>query len=203
MTEPDMNQPEIAKTQHTAKPPLNLEHDAEIVISEQAIDKAIRQIAEKLNQEYAQLQYQNAPIKVYCVMNGGLYFAGQLLRYLTFPLELSYLHATRYGKNARGSELFWKTRPSADAVNSNHILLLDDIFDEGLTLEAIDTECRHFNPQSVQSVVLIDKKHQCKPKNGFKPDFIGLEVEDRYIFGCGMDYQGLWRNLPAVYALKS
>ena len=136
-------------------------------------------------------------------MNGGLYFSGQLLRYLDFPLQLSYLHASRYGNKTRGSDLQWQTRPKPDTIRNSHILLMDDIFDEGLTLEAIDKECRKLGAKSVHSVVLTDKCHERKPLSGFRPDFAGLEVADRYIFGCGMDYQGLYRNLPAIYALKS
>lgn len=183
-------------------PSLNLSTDAELVINEDTIDDAIRDIATRLNRHFGQSQFGDQNIVAYCIMNGGLYFSGQLLRYLDFPLQLSYLHATRYGNNTTGSDLKWHTRPNPKTIHNAHILLMDDIFDEGLTLEAIDKECRELGAKSVHSVVLTDKQHPRKPKSGFKPDFIGLEVDDRYIFGCGMDYQGLYRNLPEIYALK-
>ncbi|GAA4364887.1 hypoxanthine-guanine phosphoribosyltransferase [Kangiella marina] len=185
------------------EPSFNLETDAEVIISQSHIDQAIQTLADELNRHYSSAEYDGSPIKVYCIMNGGLYFTGQLLRYLTFPLQLNYLHATRYGHHTSGAALEWKCRPETKDIRGHHILLLDDIFDEGLTLEAIDSKCRQCHPKSVHSAVLTDKLHKRKPTSGFKPDFIGLAVEDRYLFGCGMDYQGLYRNLPAIYALKS
>ena len=176
--------------------------DADCLISHHKVDEAIIDLAERLNQHFAQDCYRDQTVAAFCIMNGGLYFTGQLMRHLNFPMTISYLHATRYGDQTRGSELNWKVRPTKESIAARHIVLIDDIFDEGLTLEAITKDCLALKPASLHSVVLIDKNHQRKPESGFKPDFIGLEVEDRYIFGCGMDYQGLYRNLPAIYAMK-
>ncbi|WP_223669231.1 hypoxanthine-guanine phosphoribosyltransferase [Kangiella shandongensis] len=195
-----MNQPE---QQPDTLSSTSILTDAEVVIGEATIERAILQLADALNHRYSSAPYQNSVITVFCIMNGGLYFSGQLLKHLTFPLKVDYLHATRYGDKTRGSTLNWFKTPTEKDTKGQHVLLLDDIFDEGLTLEAIDTECRHLGALSVNSAVLTDKQHKRKPVSGFKPDFIGLDVEDRYIFGCGMDYKGLWRNLPAIYALKS
>ena len=82
-----------------------------------------------------------------------------------------------------------------------HILLIDDIFDEGITIKAIIDELKAQNPQSLRSAVLLNKKHDRKVA-GYAPDFVGSEVEDRYIYGCGMDYHGYLRHLPGIYALK-
>lgn len=195
-----MNQPE---QQSDIALGINILDHAEVVIDEMAIEKAIHKIADALNHHYSSEHYKNRIITAYCIMNGGLYFSGQLLKHLTFPLKVNYLHATRYGDKLRGSTLNWLQKPNEKDIKGQHILLLDDIFDEGLTLEAIDKECRHLGALSVHSAVLTDKQHERKPVSGFRPDFTGINVEDRYIFGCGMDYKGLWRNLPAIYALKS
>ena len=77
----------------------------------------------------------------------------------------------------------------------------DDIFDEGITIKAIIDELKAQNPQSLRSAVLLNKKHERKVAD-YKPDFVGCEVEDRYIYGCGMDYHGYLRHLPGIYALK-
>ncbi|MCW9027311.1 MAG: hypoxanthine-guanine phosphoribosyltransferase [Kangiella sp.] len=176
--------------------PQNVLEYAEVIVSEHMVDSAIKKLAEQINaQDYSE------PLQLFCIMNGGLYFAGQLLRLLTVPVTVSYLHATRYGDKTQGQELQWLVKPRAEDIHNQPVMLLDDIFDEGITLEAIVNECQLFNPKSLQSVVLVDKDHQRKPESGFKPDFVGLNVPDRYIFGCGMDYKGLWRNLPAIYAI--
>lgn len=180
----------------------DIKNDAEILISSTRIDQAILELSQRLNRYYSTGQFAQQPITAYCVMNGGLYFTGQLMRHLNFPLTIKYLHASRYGDKTQGANLSWSVQPNFDDVQGKDILLIDDIFDEGQTLEAIYQECTRLQPKSIHSVVLVDKCHQRKPSSGFSPDFIGLEVEDKYIFGCGMDYKGLWRNLPAIYALK-
>lgn len=184
-----------ANAYQTLHPEQVLEH-AEIIVSEPLVDKAIQKLAEQLN-----TQQYSSPLQLFCIMNGGLYFAGQLLRLLTIPVAISYLHATRYGDKTQGQELQWLVKPQAENIHNYHVMLLDDIFDEGITLEAIVKQCQTFKPKSLQCMVLVDKDHDRKPESGFKPDFAGLTVPDRYVFGCGMDYKGLWRNLPAIYAI--
>lgn len=180
----------------------DIKQQTDLIISEAEIDHAIQVLAQRLNHFYSNEEFTEKPITIFCVMNGGLYFTGQLMRHLTFPVTLKYLHVSRYGDKTQGTELNWIVRPNLEDIQGKDILLIDDIFDEGLTLEAIYQECEELKPNSIKSVVLVDKMHQRKPQSGFTPNFIGLNVEDRYIFGCGMDYKGLWRNLPAIYAFK-
>lgn len=170
---------------------------SEILINENIIDQTIKQLAEEI-----QCKLSGLELHTFCIMNGGLYFAGQLLRHLNIPMHINYLHATRYKDNRPTDDLIWMQKPDPSLIENQDILLIDDIFDEGATLEAIVNSCKGFKARSIHSVVLINKQHNRKPISGFEPDFIGLPVEDRYIFGCGMDYKGLWRNLPSIYAVK-
>ena len=81
------------------------------------------------------------------------------------------------------------------------VLVVEDIFDEGTTLAAIVKNLEERGAQKVYCAALINKVHDRKPKE-FKVDYIGLDVPDRYVFGCGMDYNEYWRNLPGIWALK-
>jgi hypoxanthine phosphoribosyltransferase len=138
----------------------------------------------------------------YCVMNGGLVIAGRLLSRLDFPLEVAYLHATRYGHALDGEKMLdWRVRPTQDLAGRT-VLVIDDILDEGHTLEAIVAHCIDEGASEVLTAVLVDKQHGRKARPGMKPDFHGLEIPDRFLFGCGMDYKGYWRNAPGIYALK-
>jgi hypoxanthine phosphoribosyltransferase len=139
---------------------------------------------------------------LYCVMNGGIVTTGRLLPHLAFPLEVAYLHATRYGHALRGDQrLEWKVLPTQDPRGRN-VLVIDDILDEGHTLQAICQHLRDAGAASVRSAVLVDKNHQRKARPGLRADFTGLDIADRFLFGCGMDYKGHWRNAPGIYALK-
>ncbi len=138
---------------------------------------------------------------VISVMNGGLISTGQLLLRLEFPLQTDFIHATRYRNHTQGAAtLGWKVYPDHDLAN-RHILLVDDILDEGKTLYEIIQYCNKQNAASTRTAVLVDKRHNRRKPSHFKADFTGLNIEDRFVFGCGMDYQGYLRNASGIYAV--
>ncbi|UJF24963.1 hypoxanthine-guanine phosphoribosyltransferase [Suttonella sp. R2A3] len=173
----------------------NVLRNSECLITTAEVNAAYDKLAAQLNLHYAGLN----PI-VMVVMNGGLIPAGQLLTKLFFFHRMEYIHATRYRDNQGTDDLQWKMRPNID-LRGEHVLLIDDIFDEGYTLKAIVDELSQESPATLNCCVLLNKNHDRKVPN-FKADFIGREVVDRYIYGCGMDYHGYLRHLPGIYALK-
>ena len=168
---------------------------AEIIYDEVAVNQAISSIASQLNQYYS----EEPPI-ILCVIGGAVYFTGQLLPQLAFPLELDCVQATRYQGDIQGKVLKWVTKPK-ESIKNRSVLILDDILDEGVTLQAIVEQCQQLGAKEIKSAVLVEKElNISKP---IMADYVGLTVPDRYVFGCGMDIHGWWRNLPAIYALKS
>ena len=143
-------------------------------------------------------QKNNNPLIV-CVMNGGLVVTGCLLSRLDFPLEQDYMHATRYRGETQGGELNWLVEPQY-SLKDRHVLIVDDILDEGYTLAAIVKHCKNSGAADVETAVLVEKMHN--RKQGIKADYVGLEIEDRYLFGYGMDYKGYLRNAPGIFAIK-
>jgi hypoxanthine phosphoribosyltransferase len=138
---------------------------------------------------------------IFAVMNGGLILTGQLLPRLNFPLEVSYLHATRYGHSTVGDELEWRVHPPGD-IRGRTILILDDVLDEGRTLVAIIERLLELGAREVLTAVLVNKQHARKARPDLHADFTGLELPDRFLFGYGMDYRGYWRNADGIYAIK-
>lgn len=134
-----------------------------------------------------------------CVMIGGLVPAGQLLPLLSFPLEIDYIHASRYRGATTGSDLHWIKYPSL-SLEGRTVLIIDDILDEGLTLQEIVKYCQQAGAQEVLTAVLVEKQLDNRP--GLKKaDFTGLTVPNRYVFGYGMDYKGQLRYAPGIYAV--
>ena len=136
---------------------------------------------------------------VLCVLNGGMIPMAQLLLKLQFPLETDYLHATRYGKKTVGTNLSWLARPSVD-FKDRTVLVVDDIFDEGHTLAAICEYLQEAGAKQIYAAALLNKVHDRKV--AYRPDFVGLDVEDRFVYGFGMDYHGYFRNVEGIYAVK-
>jgi hypoxanthine phosphoribosyltransferase len=126
-------------------------------------------------------------------------FAGQLLPQLRFPLEFDYIEVTRYGAATRGGEIAWKVTPGV-ALAGRVVLVLDDVLDEGRTLAAIRENLLAAGAARVLSAVLVEKEiGRAKPATA---DFVGVRLPNRYLFGCGMDVSGAWRNLPEIYGMK-
>lgn len=132
------------------------------------------------------------------VMTGGIVPAGMLLQRLDFPLQLDYIHVTRYGDKTSGGEITW-VKPPPD-VEGRTVLLVDDLLDHGLTLQAAVERCLELGAASVLTAVLFVKR--IENRGGLaNTDFHALETDDRYLFGLGMDYKHYWRNGPGVFAV--
>lgn len=136
---------------------------------------------------------------VLAVMRGSVIFAGHLLPHLHFPLQFDYLDVTRYGSATVGGEISWRVSPGT-AVAGRAVLVLDDILDEGHTLAAVRAKLLEAGATEVHIAVFSQKETgRAKPVTA---DFVGIALPNRYVFGFGMDVHGVWRNLPAVYALR-
>ncbi len=163
-----------------------LYNDAQV---QAALDKMAMAITE-------QIEAHN-PI-VLCVMNGGIIVTSELLKRFSFPLEVDYIHASRYGDGIVGNTLNWFAEPKKNLSNRT-VLIIDDILDVGKTLHEIVNYCVKAGAKKVYTSVLADKKHQRK-EGLLAADFTALEVPDRYVYGYGMDYKQYLRNTTGIYA---
>jgi hypoxanthine phosphoribosyltransferase len=136
---------------------------------------------------------------VLAVMGGAVVFAGQLLPQLRFPLDFDYIHASRYGAATRGAGVDWKVSPPG-LVKGRAVLVVDDILDHGETMSAIRERLLELGAAEFYCAVLVEKT--LVMKKPIAADFVGLHIPDRFVFGCGMDAKGFWRNLPEIRAMK-
>jgi hypoxanthine phosphoribosyltransferase len=168
--------------------------DSELVASAAEVRSAVQRVAAEIEQKLA----RSYPL-VLAVMGGAVVFAGQILPLLRFPLDFDYIHASRYGVMTRGASIEWRVSPP-QLAKGRAVLVLDDILDHGETMNAIRNRLLELGAQSFHCAVLVEKILATpKPIN---PDFVGLRIPDRFVFGCGMDAKGFWRNLPEIRAMK-
>ncbi|CAM8331475.1 Hpt Hypoxanthine-guanine phosphoribosyltransferase [Candidatus Methylopumilus universalis] len=164
-----------------------------VIYSEIEIKTVIKNIADQVNQTI-----KTDDLYVLCVMNGALIFAGQLLPRLEKNIQYSYIHATRYAASLTGGPIHWLVKPPID-IEGKTVLILDDILDEGITLREIAATCLAMKAKAIYTAVLFDK--EIAKEKTYVPNFIGLKVPNRFVFGYGLDCKGLGRNLPHLYAL--
>jgi hypoxanthine phosphoribosyltransferase len=167
---------------------------SKVLINKQQIDDAVSKLAKQINQEYA-----GKSVAFLTIMNGGMIFASALSTQLSIDMEMDYLQLSRYGKSKTGGQLVWKYQPEINMEN-HHVILCDDIYDEGHTLSAAHDWCMKKGALSVSSVVLIHKEHG-RTYADYKPDYIALSIPDHFIFGYGMDLEEKLRQLPEIYYL--
>ena len=168
--------------------------EAECLYSSAEVSQALDNIAKPIYKKY----FDKNPL-VLCVMKGGAFTACALMQRLQFPLEFDFVQVSRYRNNTSGGEIEWLVKPQTD-IEGRYVLIVDDIFDEGITLQAIIDHCQKSQAESVEVAVLTYKNHKRKNVD-IIADYIALEIPDRYVFGCGMDYQGYFRNINGIYAI--
>lgn len=133
------------------------------------------------------------------IMLGGMIPTARLATMLHGDYLIDYCQVSRYRGTERGGKPEWLQPPHAD-LQSRVVLLVDDIFDEGVTLDYVSRQCLALGARRVISTVLVRKRHN-RVVTDLRPDHVGLDVEDCYVFGCGMDYRHRWRHLPEIWAL--
>jgi hypoxanthine phosphoribosyltransferase len=175
--------------------PASLLQGSTVLATRQEVQEALDRMAVAINAHYG-----DRPILLLVVMTGAMMPAAWLAARLRMPLVLDFIHATRYNGATEGGEIAFRVAPRFD-LGGQDVLVVEDIYDVGLTLQSITRYCLEHGARSVRSAVLVRKIHD-RATCGEPPDFIGLEVGDRYIFGCGMDVNEHWRHLDEIRAME-
>ncbi|MBH5328585.1 hypoxanthine-guanine phosphoribosyltransferase [Eikenella sp. S3360] len=170
--------------------------EADLLFDEAACRAALERMAADITADLGEQYPLLLP-----VMGGAVVFTGQLLPLLRFPLDFDYVHVSRYGSELSGSAEFNWLRAPQNSVEGRHVLVLDDILDEGHTMAAIHRQVMDMGAASCRTAVFANKAIN-RPKP-IEADYVGIHVPDRYVFGYGMDAAGMWRNLGAIYALAN
>ena len=170
-------------------------NNAELLFNQEQCQAAVQKVADAITRDLGDKYPLLLP-----VMGGAVVFTGQLLPLLRFPLDFDYVHVSRYGDKLKGGNFNWKRMPESEQIQGRHVVVLDDILDEGHTMHAIQQKLLAMGALSCRAAVFANKLiAQEKPTQA---DYVGLDVPNRYVFGYGMDVAGSWRNLGEIYALK-
>jgi hypoxanthine phosphoribosyltransferase len=175
--------------------PRELLENSTVIADRDEVRAAVDRIANEINAHYG-----DRSIILLVVMTGAIMPAAWIASRLTMPLQMDFIHATRYSGTTQGGEIEFRVPPRLNLQHQD-VLIVDDIYDIGLTLQMIEHYCQAREARSVNSAVLIRKIHD-RETTGELPAFIGMEVEDKYVFGCGMDAYEHWRHLHEIRALE-
>jgi hypoxanthine phosphoribosyltransferase len=179
----------------TETDPLAILQNSAVLADKREVEEAVERMAAAVN-----AYYKDQEIILLIVMTGAVMPAAWLASKLKMPIQMDFVHATRYSGQTEGGEIEFRVPPRLN-LEGQDVLIIDDIYDIGLTLQMIERYCASRGARSVNSAVLVRKIHTRGTTGNF-PAFIGMEVEDKYIFGCGMDVYEHWRHLDEIRALE-
>lgn len=164
-----------------------------ILFKEEELAKRISEIAQKIEKEI------EGTIPVFLtIMNGGMFFANDLLKQIKAPFICDYIHASRYGDATLGSmHITWYHQPKLEDIKGRTVYIIDDILDEGHTLAEVVRFLTQAGALECKIAVLVDKDlGKIKP---ITADHVGIVAPNHFLFGYGMDIHGLYRQLPNIY----
>jgi hypoxanthine phosphoribosyltransferase len=171
------------------------EETLKTVLSADEIQQGVARLAEKIREHYGQ-----KPLTILAIMTGSVVLLADLIRRLDMPLRVGVMQASSYrGANTTRGELLINMEMTPD-IHDRDVLLVDDIFDTGHTLEKTIAKMWSLKPQSIRSAVLLRK--QGRQEVSYVPDFVAFEIPDEFVVGYGLDYQDEYRNLPYLAALE-
>ncbi|MDZ4287174.1 MAG: hypoxanthine phosphoribosyltransferase [Prosthecobacter sp.] len=166
-----------------------------VLLSAPQIHARICEMAREIEAAYA-----GKVITVVALMDGALFYVADLVRQLNLPVKLVTLGASSYHGGTESAGEVRVAWPAGTDFAGHEVLLLDDILDTGLTMSVLRQRLLEERPASLRIGVLLSKK---KARRGEVPvDYCGFEIEDEFVVGYGMDYQGRFRNLPCIGILK-
>jgi hypoxanthine phosphoribosyltransferase len=166
------------------------------MISSARIARRVRRLGRQISEAYADIE---TPLVMLVVLKGATVFAADLLRSLSVPAELEFVRAASYGAGTASSGRVRLAHMVDGTFADRHVLLVEDIVDSGRTAEAVTKVVRQMKPASLRLAALLDRP--ARRVVNIKIDFRGFAIPDRFVIGYGLDYAGLYRELPDIHSL--
>jgi hypoxanthine phosphoribosyltransferase len=167
-----------------------------VLHTETEIQARIATVAKEISARFG-----TEPLTVIGVLNGAVIFVADLIRHIDAPLELAFVSASSYRDGTTSGRLELDFLPAPDAIEGRRILLVDDILDTGRTMASLRAELLERGAREVHGCVLLDKPS--RRVVDIDVDFVGFSIEDAFVVGYGLDYAGLYRNLPYIGVLRA
>ena len=185
---------------HTPKAPRargSRQTPGKAMISAERIRHRVHQMGRQISEVYADT---STPLVLVAVLKGATVFAADLLRSLSIPAELEFVRAASYGSGTTSSGRVKLAHMVEGSLADRHVLLVEDIVDSGRTIDTIQKSFRRFKPASLRTAALLDRP--ARRELPVQIDFTGFVIPDRFVIGYGLDYAGLYRELPGIYSLS-
>ncbi|MEG1525055.1 MAG: hypoxanthine phosphoribosyltransferase [Clostridia bacterium] len=170
---------------------------AEILLSEETIKARIKELGDQISKDYANCGHD---VILICILKGACVFFADLARAMTIPVQYEFMGISSYGNERKTSGIVRITKDIDTSITGKHVIIAEDIMDSGLTLSHLTKLLESRNPASLKVCCLLDKpeRRECD----ITPDYCGFIIPNKFVVGYGLDFAGIYRNLPYVGVLK-
>lgn len=169
-----------------------LKKDIKPLFTESDIQTKVKEIASRINETY-----KNEEIYIICVLKGSVMFTVDLVKNLDMPIHMEFIRLSSYGHSTTSTGKVNAVDISLPDLNNKNVVVVEDIIDTGLTAKfLLDFINNNFRTKSTKFCSLLDKK--CFRKTQIEPDYVGYEIDNKFVIGYGLDFGGLYRNLPYI-----
>lgn len=168
----------------------------EVLLSEEQIQARVRELGQQISRDY-----QGKKLRVICILKGAVVFLADLIRHLNVDIELDFMAVSSYGLGTLSTGVVRIEKDLDEPIEGEHVLVVEDIVDTGLTLRYLTENLKERNPASLKICVLLDKPERRLVK--IDADYVGFQVPDRFVVGYGLDHAERYRSLPYIGVLKA
>ena len=162
-----------------------------IMIDEDTVDNRIKEIAAQISRDYAKKE-----VRLICILKGSVFYTTELAKRLTIPTTMDFMKVSSYGSGTVSSGKIEIKKDLDDSIEGLDVLVVEDIVDSGHTLSQLIPELKKRNPRSLAVTTLLDKPSRREVE--VDVDYIGFEIEDKFVVGYGLDYDQSYRDLPFI-----
>lgn len=165
--------------------------DIEIMIPEEQLMSRIEEMGKEISKDFA-----GKSVKLICVLKGGVFFACELAKRIDLPVSMDFMSVSSYGNGTMSSGAVKIIKDLDEPIEGEHIIVVEDIIDSGVTLNYLLNLLRNRKPASLTLCTMLDKPERRRVE--VKVDYIGFEIPDEFVIGFGLDYAQKYRNLPYI-----
>lgn len=165
------------------------------LISEEKIDERIREIAAQISKDY-----EGKVVKLICILKGSVFYTCELAKRITVPVTLDFMSISSYGSGTTSSGNIKIKKDLEESIEGLNVIIVEDIIDSGNTLSRLIPMLKERKPASLRVTTLLDKPD--RRESPVDVDYVGFEIEDKFVVGYGLDYDQKYRDLPYIGVVK-
>lgn len=166
-------------------------HHVEVMISEEVVDERIKELGEQISRDYA-----GKSVHLICILKGSVYFTCELAKRITVPVTMDFMQCSSYGASTKSSGVVRIAKDLDEPITDRDVIIIEDIIDSGRTLSHLYALLLQRKPASLKLCTLLDKPD--RRVVDVDVDYVGFQIEDKFVVGYGLDYDQQHRNLPYI-----